>query len=215
MCDVANGGRFCPFPLPHPLLLRSTLFFRTRSVALSTLHLVGNPCLSRRSAGHCIDVDPPLDLDVATCPKTQRQSSRQRNSLLELNLSNFMATNNLHLPRFYAICISDILSNEIYKSIATLVQHRTTTDGLGIDAKCEWAATSARCLPDLDGRVSALCWNKIDFGPTSRGQFDALNMAIDIGAYFTGDHLRDAKVTTSRMDDSCDRSDQFLVACFF
>jgi hypothetical protein len=100
-----------------------------------------------------------MDLDVAPRTKTQRESSRQRNSLLELGLSNFMAANNLHLSRFHAIRVSDILGDEVHPSIATLVQHRTTTDGLGIDAKREWTATAAGCLPYLDGGVSAFRWN--------------------------------------------------------
>ena len=64
-----------------------------------------------------------------------------------------MAANNLHLSRFHAIRVSDILGDEVHPSIATLVQHRTTTDGLGIDAKREWTATAAGCLPYLDGGV--------------------------------------------------------------
>ena len=126
-----------------------------------------------------------------------------------------MAANNLHLSRFHAIRVSDILGNEIHPSIAPLVQHRTTTDGLGFDAKREWAAIAAGCLPYLDGGVSPFRWNKVDSGPTGRCQFNSLSMASDIGTSFTRDHLRDAKVTTSGMDDSCNGSDQFLMACFF
>ena len=197
MCDVADGGRFCPFPIPYPLLLRSTVLFRTRSLARSTFHLAGNPCLSRGSAGDSTHVDPPLDLDVATRTKTQRQHRRKRNSLLELGLSSFMATNDLHLSRFHAIRLSDILGHAIHGSISTLVQHRTTTDGLGFDAKREWTVTAAGCLPHLDGGVSAFRWNKVDFVPTGRCQFNSLRLASDIGAYFTRDHLCDAKVTSS------------------
>jgi len=63
---------FAHFRFHTPFFLRSTVFLRPRSLARSTLHLVGNPCLSRGSVGHSTHVDPPLDLDVAPRTKTQR-----------------------------------------------------------------------------------------------------------------------------------------------
>ena len=160
MCDVADGGRFCPFPIPYPLLLRSTVLFRTRSLARSTFHLAGNPCLSRGSAGDSTHVDPPLDLDVATRTKTQRQYNRQRDSLLELGFSNFLATNDLYFSRFHAIRISHIFGNTVHPSIAALVECGPYPFGLGIDAECKWAFAFAGSFSHMERRVAAQTWQR-------------------------------------------------------
>lgn len=197
MCDVADGGRFCPFPLSYPLLLRTTLFLWPRSLARSTLHLVGNPCLSGRSAGYSAHVDPSLDLDVATRTKTQRQHRRKRDSLLEPSIPNFLATNDLYFSWFHAIRVSHIFGNAVHPSIATLVECGPYPCGLGIDAERKRAFAFAGSFFNLAGRVAAFRWNKVDFVPTGSYQFNSHSMASNIGAYFTRDNLRGAKITSS------------------
>ena len=117
--------------------------------------------------------------------------------MLEPGLSNFLAANHLHLSRFHAIRLSDILGHEIHGSISPVVQHRTIADGLGFDAKRKWTPTAAGCLSHLDGRVPAFHGNTVDSVSTGRHPHNSIPMAGDIGAFFTPDHLCGAEVASS------------------